>query len=84
MRHLLTQIVPHEELKATFDSAEIQEYLDENAHKTTGEVPFLYRWISNDDPDENLAAAYIFPGADTVWVELLVINDVQQIPKYPL
>jgi hypothetical protein len=83
MTHLLTKMVPQAELREMFDSAKTQEFLKENSQKTTGKEPFLYQYISTDNPHENLAVVVIFPGADVVWIELLVLGDVQYIPEYP-
>lgn len=83
MTHLLTRIISYTELRALFDSPETQEFLRTNSKKTKGTEPFLYTFISNDNPNENVAVAWIFPERDAVWIELLVIDDVQYIPQYP-
>jgi hypothetical protein len=83
MTNLLTKIIPHTELKAMFDSAETQEFLKKNTRRIKGKEPFLYRYESVDEPSVNLAAAYIFPGPDPVWIEFLILDDVQHIPQYP-
>jgi hypothetical protein len=83
MTHLLTRILPHTELIQLFESAEAQDFLRLNSQKTKGNSPFLYNYVSNDDPTEDLAVVWIFPGPDTVWVDLLVFGDVQYIPSLP-
>jgi len=83
MTHLITIILEYTELKQLFDSAHVQTLLKETCQKTTGDEPFYYMYTSLDDPSEIVALVYIFPDADTVWVDLLVIDGKQYKPKSP-
>jgi hypothetical protein len=41
----------------------------------------MYHYASNDDPTEDLAIVWEFPDADTIWVDLLVIDGTMYIPE---
>jgi hypothetical protein len=81
MRHLLGKTsLPHAELKKMFDSPDVQEYLSQNAKPVPGPDPFLRRFVSNDDPDEILAVAWVFSGWDDAIITWLVFDDVLYCP----
>lgn len=76
-------MLPHQELLEMFNSPTTQQHLQDCCQKQKGCEPFLYQYVPRDNPLENNAVIWQFPGNDTAWIELLVLEDVQYIPQYP-
>lgn len=70
------------DLRMRFESEEAKTFLRDNGKKTKKE-PFVYHWVSNDNPLEDLAITVIFPNFDVAWIGLLVIGNIQYIPQDP-
>lgn len=61
-----------------YESADIQQYLTDNARKTTiKENPFVYQWLSNDDRETSLCDLIIFPGNDLYWIEFIAKDGIR-------
>ena len=81
MRHLLgNSSISHTDLRQMFDSEEVQYYLRQNATMIDGPEDLQVRFVSNDDPTETLAVAWLFTGWQDAIITLLVFNDILYVP----